>query len=94
MYHRVANADVSELNRVLSLIQQGMQNQELKQKGVSSTINDRPTTTPTNATGKVVIRHAQDTGLLSALPVIVNATISTNYPQFGFGANWGENWGL
>jgi hypothetical protein len=71
-----------------------MQNQELKQKGVSSTINDRPTTTPTNATGKVVIRHAQDTGLLSALPVIVNATISTNYPQFGFGANWGENWGL
>lgn len=94
MYHRVASSDIAEINRVLGLIQQGMQNNELKTKGVSSTVVDRPTSTPTNATGKVIIKHVTQLGLTTTLPIILSATISTSYPDFGFGANWGESWGL
>jgi hypothetical protein len=94
MIHRVSQVTVEEINRVLRLVQETSQNQTLTPKGFASRKPDNPTSTVTNLQGKVQVEPTPNLGVTSTMPVILSATISTSYPDFGFGANWGESWGL
>lgn len=94
MYHRVNDTSVAELNRVLTLIQQSGQNQSLTAKGVSATQLNIPSQTSSTITSPVIIKPILETGDTTVQPVIVSTVVSTNYPTFGYGSEWGESWGL
>ena len=94
MLHRVNDTSVAELNRVLSLIQQSGQNQSLTAKGISATKIDIPNQTSSMITSPIVIRPIVETGDITAQPIIVSTIVSTDYPTFGYGSQWGESWGL
>jgi hypothetical protein len=45
-------------------------------------------------TSPVVIRPIVETGDITAQPINLSTTVSTDYPTFGYGSQWGESWGL
>jgi hypothetical protein len=94
MYHRISSGSIEEINRVLRLIQDGMPNPNLTQKGVSDTIADISGSVETSKKGIFVVTEPTSIGLTNILPVNLSVTVSTSYPSFGWGANWGNNWGL
>jgi len=94
MLHRINQLSVEDVNRALRLIQETSQNQTLKAKGVSARVPDNKKTTPSNIFGKVNIESAPLLGATTTLPIILNATISQDAPNFGFGSMSNYNWGL
>ena len=94
MIHRINDATVEELNRVLTLVQQTSQNQQMISKGTSSTLVNPQAQTSSTITSPIIIKPIIEIGDTTIQPIIVLTTVSTNYPTFGYGSQWGESWGL
>ncbi len=94
MLHRINDATVDELNRVLTLIQQTGQNQTLTAKGTSAAIISTQNQASSNLIAPVIIKPIIEIGDTTIQPIIVSTHVSTNYPNFGYGSEWGYDWGL
>jgi CHASE3 domain sensor protein len=94
MYHKLTQLDLTELNKVLRLIQEKIPSVNQLDRGITNVSYDATGQNSTLLSGKINILQTVETGTTSVTPTILSATLSETYPDFGWGANWGDNWGL
>lgn len=94
MYHKLTQLDLTELNKVLRLIQEKIPSVNQLDRGITNVSYDATGQNSTLQSGNINILQNVETGNTSVTPTILSATISNTYPNFGYGSNWGNNWGI
>lgn len=94
MLHRISQLNVEEVNRVLKLVQENAYDRTVGNRGVSERQADLNGTVESKNKGIFIIKEVPSVGLTNILPINLTVTVSQTYPTFGYGSQWGNNWGL
>jgi hypothetical protein len=90
--YRIENLDsTEEANRVLRMIQESFQTPSASQ-GISDASAGRINSNAPVVNSNIVLNTVA-VGAISS-PTNVTISVGSNPPEYGFGAEWGNNWGL
>ena len=91
--YRIENLQsTEEANRVLRLIQETVQTPS-SSLGISQISVSSPTAAQSVVSGSKILLNTVSVGTIT-VPTSVNISVSSNPPDYGFGGNWGNEWGL
>ena len=90
--YRVENLDsTEETNRVLRMIQESFQTPSSSQ-GFSDVAASKIGLN-SQVVNSTIVLNTVAVGVISS-PTSVTISVGSNPPEYGFGAEWGNNWGL